>query len=83
MKANTIISLTVVLGLLISSSNAAPIAEKREPIKRRQDAVQACPGTLRGPSGNAYFGMYRILSNSNRVCSSIPAVLELNDVPMS
>ncbi|KAG0241670.1 hypothetical protein BGX31_000973, partial [Mortierella sp. GBA43] len=72
MKANTIISLTVVLGLLISSSNAAPIAEKREPIKRRQDAVQACPGTLRGPSGNAYFAFSTNLENNvaQQACAS-------------
>ncbi|KAK3827604.1 MAG: hypothetical protein J3Q66DRAFT_408598 [Benniella sp.] len=61
MKSNTILSLTVVLGLLIST-NAAPIAGKRAPVKR-QDA-QACPGTLQGPSGNAYFAFSTNLDNT-------------------
>lgn len=49
MKTATI-SLTVVLGLLVVSANAAPIIAKRD------DDVASCPATLRGPSGNAYFG---------------------------
>ncbi|KAF9362264.1 hypothetical protein BGX34_006507 [Mortierella sp. NVP85] len=47
MKSNTILSLTVVLELL-TSTNAAPIAGKRAPVKR-QDA-QICPGILQAPS---------------------------------
>ncbi|KAG0268330.1 hypothetical protein BGZ95_002502 [Linnemannia exigua] len=45
---NTVVSLTIVLGLLVVANNAAPIA-------RRDDDAASCPATLRGPSGNAYF----------------------------
>ncbi|KAF9921704.1 hypothetical protein FBU30_008225 [Linnemannia zychae] len=44
---NAVISLTVVLGLLATVNNAAPIFKR--------DDTNACPATLRGPSGNAYF----------------------------
>jgi hypothetical protein len=44
------VSLTAVLGLLVVAVNAAPIIAKRD------DNAASCPGTLRGPSGNAYFG---------------------------
>ncbi|KAF9962811.1 hypothetical protein BGZ65_007830, partial [Modicella reniformis] len=72
MKTNTIISLTVVLGLLIGSSNSAPILQNHVPLQRRDDTPQACPGTLGGPSGNAYFTFSTNLSNNvaQQACAS-------------
>ncbi|KAH7026948.1 hypothetical protein BKA57DRAFT_526296 [Linnemannia elongata] len=65
MKTATI-SLTVVLGLLVVSANAAPIIAKRD------DDVASCPATLRGPSGNAYFAFSTNLNiqTAREACAS-------------
>ncbi|KAF9138202.1 hypothetical protein BGX30_009419 [Mortierella sp. GBA39] len=60
------ISLTVVLGLLVASANAAPIIAKRD------DNVASCPATLSGPSGNAYFAFSTNLNiqTAREACAS-------------
>ncbi|KAG9067833.1 hypothetical protein KI688_011421 [Linnemannia hyalina] len=60
------ISLTVVLGLLVASANAAPIIAKRD------DSVASCPATLSGPSGNAYFAFSTNLNiqTAREACAS-------------
>ncbi|OAQ31418.1 hypothetical protein K457DRAFT_891547 [Linnemannia elongata AG-77] len=65
MKTATI-GLTVVLGLLVVSANAAPIIAKRD------DDVASCPATLRGPSGNAYFAFSTNLNiqTAREACAS-------------
>ncbi|KAF9432584.1 hypothetical protein BGZ76_010598, partial [Entomortierella beljakovae] len=79
MKSNTIISLTAVLGLLVSSSTAAPIT-------RRDEAPVSCPSTLSGPSGNAYFAFSSNLSNqvAKQACAScyngVLANVDMNDL---
>ncbi|KAF9096711.1 hypothetical protein BGX23_010647 [Mortierella sp. AD031] len=62
---NTMVSLTIVLGLLSASNNAVPIA-------RRNDESASCPGTLRGPSGNAYFAFSTNLNirTAREACAS-------------
>jgi len=57
MKTNTLFTLTFVVGLLVSSSVAAPIATKRR-VSKRDEVPAGCPGTLRGPTGNSYFGRF-------------------------
>lgn len=51
MKSTALISISAVLSLFLATAPAAPIAGSR--LVRRDDS---CPGTLRGPSGNSYFG---------------------------
>ncbi|KAG0300159.1 hypothetical protein BGZ97_003364, partial [Linnemannia gamsii] len=60
------VSLTAVLGLLVVAVNAAPIIAKRD------DNAASCPGTLRGPSGNAYFAFSTNLSiqTAREACAS-------------
>ncbi|KAF9541448.1 hypothetical protein EC957_003067 [Mortierella hygrophila] len=60
------ISLTVVLGLMVASANAAPIIAKRD------DNVASCPATLSGPSGNAYFAFSTNLNiqTAREACAS-------------
>ncbi|KAF8936293.1 hypothetical protein BGZ58_004358 [Dissophora ornata] len=72
MKSNTIVSLTVVLALLIAPNNAAPIVNKSVRLSRRDDSPAACPGTLRGPSGNAYFAFSTNLNHqvAQEACAS-------------
>lgn len=57
MKTNTLFTLTFVVGLLVSSSIAAPISTKSR-VSKRDEVPAGCPGTLRGPSGNAYYGEF-------------------------
>jgi hypothetical protein len=54
---NVYISLTVVLGLFVSSNSAAPVSENKH-IAKRDEAELPCPSTLSGPSKSAYFGIY-------------------------
>ncbi|KAG0318336.1 hypothetical protein BGZ99_005737 [Dissophora globulifera] len=75
MKSNAILSLTLVFGLLIGSSSAAPISgqiNRHIRLARREDNTAACPGTLRGPSGNAYFAFSTNLDNNiaRQACAS-------------
>ncbi|KAF9426312.1 hypothetical protein BGZ94_006700 [Podila epigama] len=56
------LSLPFVLGLLLSTASASPIPYDGRLIKR-DAASNACPGTLRGPSGQAYFAFSSNLSN--------------------
>ncbi|GJJ78865.1 hypothetical protein EMPS_11224 [Entomortierella parvispora] len=71
MKTNTLFTLTFVVGLLVSSSIAAPISNKRR-VSKRDEAPAACPGTLRGPSGNAYYAFSSALNNkvAQQACAS-------------
>ncbi|KAG0331294.1 hypothetical protein BG000_011039 [Podila horticola] len=55
------LSLPFVLGLLLATVSASPIPHSR--LSRRDEQPQACPGTLRGPSGNAYFAFSTNLNN--------------------
>ncbi|KAF9314167.1 hypothetical protein BG003_004481 [Podila horticola] len=64
------LSLPFVLGLLLATVSASPIPHSRLP--RRDEQPQACPGTLRGPSGNAYFAFSTKLNNevAKKACAS-------------
>ncbi|KAG0015089.1 hypothetical protein BGZ81_011855, partial [Podila clonocystis] len=63
------LSLPFVLGLLLTAS-ASPIPHSR--LSRRNEQPQGCPGTLRGPSGNAYFAFSTNLNNdvAKEACAS-------------
>ncbi|KAF9567444.1 hypothetical protein EC968_003244 [Mortierella alpina] len=67
MKSTAILSISAVIGLLITTATAAPIAGSR--LVRRDDS---CPGTLRAPSGNAYFAFNSNLNNqvAQEACAS-------------
>ncbi|KAF9389598.1 hypothetical protein CPC16_005717 [Podila verticillata] len=66
-----LLSLPFVLGLLLSTASASPIPNSNR-LSRRDEQPQDCPGTLRGPSGNAYFAFSSNLSNqvAKEACAS-------------
>lgn len=55
MKATLILGLFTVVGLVQVVPLFLPAQHAR--MERREDPVASCPGVMRGPSGNAYFGM--------------------------
>ncbi|KAF9300986.1 hypothetical protein BGZ74_007288, partial [Mortierella antarctica] len=65
-----LLSLPFVLGLLLSTASASPIPHSR--LSRRNEQAQGCPGTLSGPSGNAYFAFSSNLSYevAKKACAS-------------
>ncbi|KAF9217636.1 hypothetical protein BGZ59_001996 [Podila verticillata] len=66
-----LLSLPFVLGLLLSTASASPIPNSNR-LSRRDEQPQDCPGTLRGPSGNAYFAFSSNLNNqvAKEACAS-------------
>ncbi|KAG0093839.1 hypothetical protein BGZ92_001080 [Podila epicladia] len=65
-----LLSLPIVLGLLLSTASTSPIPHSR--LSKRNEQPQGCPGTLSGPSGNAYFAFNSNLSNevAKKACAS-------------